>query len=1023
MHIPATLRERLLARRVVPFVGAGVSMAVRHVSTGRPLFSGWKELLRHAAELLKEEGKEKEAHLVHALLETDPADFLYAARRARDGLGPVWFNLLKKEFDHPRDHADESTLALARTVWKLGSDLVITTNYDRVLEWTSPSDPAIWNIQAPVEQVRLLQGKLDRRTVWHLHGIVDDVANIILTPDGYDLLYPADTPAQARYVAALDVLRAQITSHTFLFIGFSLDDERFVSELRRNLEVFSGAAGPHYALVAEASLERLRTLGLAVEPLTFAGYGAPLVHAVEQLGAVIAEESRRSFPLAQTETLKATPTVPKRVFFVPFRPKGDQVIGRDAALLAVREQLVSGQRTAIGQTAAFQGLGGLGKTQLAVEYAYRYAAEYANGVIWLNADQDLPLQLVELAERNLWVVPEADTSHKHDIAKDRIRNLSDLLLIFDNLEDFETVKPYLPAPQASPHILVTSRMDQPGFSPVPLDPLAQDLSLALLLQEAGRVPTNDDDWAHAQSIVGALGGLPLAVELAGAFLRHRAVSWSEYHELLKQNLRKALPGRLLKGSFTRHEADLYSTLKIGEAVFNDEPKLKEVLDLLTWSGSAPMGRGLLASALDATDIADLTNALSLGVSLRLLQRSPDTERYAIHRLVREVRREEISLADHRTWATSTSRRVAGWFRSKRFEFIAASDFEAEVDHLNAWYANALEITPHTAAELAWLRAYPHFHLGQFGAAAQWVKTALDHLKDVAQNDSELNGEILSDFATLHTQLGDAKRSIEIATESLELWVSTVGETHAGTARALNALGSAYSYLGKYEAALSFQIRALDIRRSLHGENHFETATSYHNVGANLNLLGRRELALQHLTKSLEIHERLVGSIHPGTAFTRATVGQTYLLQNKLKLAYSYLRTAVDILEMLFGETHPHLGEVLDHLANVQWASGQRSDAIVTSRRALSILLDRRGERHQATIITAYNLAAFLFRNNDQEEALKIVDRFILAFGDDPNRRAFQHLRSLIVEKTIRPGFRASIPDGSPKKKTRHKKKW
>lgn len=81
------------------------------------------------------------------------------------------------------------------------------------------------------------------------------------------------------------------------------------------------------------------------------------------------------------------------VFHVPFARKGSQVIGRDKAIAKVRQQLSEGRRTAIGHTASFQGLGGLGKTHLAVEYTYQYRDSYPNGVIWLNADQDIDAQL------------------------------------------------------------------------------------------------------------------------------------------------------------------------------------------------------------------------------------------------------------------------------------------------------------------------------------------------------------------------------------------------------------------------------------------------------------------------------------------------------------------------------------------------------------------------------------------------------------------------------------------------------
>src|SRR4029453_595568 len=122
---------------------------------------------------------------------------------------------------------------------------------------------------------------------------------------------------------------------------------------------------------------RVRALNLLVEIVTFENFGDPLLELVCALGNLVprTEALEGIHTSSSTHSAPASPSVPydprNPVFFVPYRPKGDQVIGREEALRRVRDQLTRGRRTAIGQVAAFQGLGGLGKTQLAVEYAYR----------------------------------------------------------------------------------------------------------------------------------------------------------------------------------------------------------------------------------------------------------------------------------------------------------------------------------------------------------------------------------------------------------------------------------------------------------------------------------------------------------------------------------------------------------------------------------------------------------------------------------------------------------------------------
>lgn len=293
--IPRSLEQELRDGRVIPFVGAGVSMAVERVGGGR-LFPSWKQLLLDGAARLEQEGKK--AGLVRAFLEDDQPRYLEAAQELRDKLGPLWGGFLRDSLDVPRSQVADSSLELARAVWRLGSRLVVTTNYDKVLQWACPeecrADLKAWNINAPAEQAEYLRrGEVRTATVWHLHGSIDDTAELILTPAGYGTLYPSAATAEPAHQAALETLRHLLASRSFLFIGFSLDDEHFGVELQRMLDTFEGFGGPHYALVHRRDVERLRQSGKPVELIVFEDFGRPLLERLRELSQSI--EPARDF--------------------------------------------------------------------------------------------------------------------------------------------------------------------------------------------------------------------------------------------------------------------------------------------------------------------------------------------------------------------------------------------------------------------------------------------------------------------------------------------------------------------------------------------------------------------------------------------------------------------------------------------------------------------------------------------------------------------------------------------------------
>ena len=978
MSIPRTLQDRLREGKVIPFVGAGVSMSVLDAATGRPLFPGWRELLQRAAERLKEEGRSPYADAVSALLALDEPDYLDAARRAREGLGEaIWYSFLKEHLAPSRERTKPESLLLAEAVWKLNSRLVITTNYDDVLRWAAPSDPVLWDREAPAEMAAFLSSGMKRETVWHLHGHIHNASKIILTRDGYSLLYPEarEPESETYYEAALKTLHSLLASHTFLFVGFSLDDAYFGMQLEGIRRVYEGAAGPHYVLMHEAESRRGAPPGAAVRAIPFEDFGEPLLALVRELGAV-AGTKKAPAPSAP----RVADYDPRNyVFSVPYREKGEQVIGREAALQAVRQQLTEGHRTAIGQTAAFQGLGGLGKTQLAVEYAYRFRDSYPNGVIWLNADQDIDTQLTELAEKARWIAAASEHKHKLDVARHRLRTYSDCLIVFDNLEDPQTIAGYLPEPQADPHILVTSRVDQPDFNPVPLDPLDDALSYALLLQEAGRRPDGEDEERAAREIAGALGGLPLALELAGAYLRHRPIAWRQYRDLLRHSLKAALPGRL--SSFTRHETDLYSTLKINEEVLKEDPSLKRILDLLTWSATAPMGTPLMCALLGVENPLELTNAFGLGVALRLLQSTPGTDSYSIHRLVGQVRREEIPLQDRLDWVDDVCRRIGDWFEERREAFSELSHLESQIDHLRAWQEQARRYASKHSSRLIWLQAYPSYHQGHYQETKNWVGKALELFEQEQEGDLKLKAHLLNDLGFCYGQLGDYKRNLEYSEKALEIRRELFGDKYYNTANSYSNVGNAYGRLGDYERNLEYSEKALEIQRELFGDRHPNTAASYNNVGSVYGQLGDYGLSLEYSEKALEIRRELFGDRHPDTAVSYNNVGRAYSRLGDYNRSLEYTEKALKLSKEILGAKHPD------------------------------------------TILVVNNLVVTLINLNRRPEAFELTTTYLSQLPEDHVRYdELKRLEQNLLSKTIRPGFRQPPSKAQARKPKKKKNK-
>ena len=309
-------------------------------------------------------------------------------------------------------------------------------------------------------------------------------------------------------------------------------------EMRRALERYDQGEARVIPVILRdgwrlAPFGKLKALPTDEKPVTswnnrheaFADVAQGIRNAIGQLGAHQTEPPPGQFP-----------------FFVPF-PRNHDFVGRTDDLERLHATLQ--QREPVGiRPAGLTGMGGIGKTQLAVEYVYRFRDAYPDGIFWINAAEPLARGLAQIGSRLRPQVLERPPDEQLRAAFDELKRRPDALLVLDNLEDpAQLARPV--GAEASPltlgcRILFTTRQRELGrFQPIEVSVLPEGPALQLLLRDDSRHPVRDDrhhpERSGATAICRMLGYLPLALELASAFLAEwPEVSLADYRMRLEK---------------------------------------------------------------------------------------------------------------------------------------------------------------------------------------------------------------------------------------------------------------------------------------------------------------------------------------------------------------------------------------------------------------------------------------------------------------------------------------------------------
>ncbi|MBO0794187.1 MAG: helix-turn-helix domain-containing protein, partial [Ktedonobacteraceae bacterium] len=348
--------------------------------------------------------------------------------------------------------------------------------------------------------------------------------------------------------------------------------------------------------------------------------------------------------------------------------------GRDLELEHLRTQLQQKQAAAIGQMQSISGLGGVGKTQLAVEYAYRHQDEYQY-VLWADAEnaEGLIRSFTEIAR--LLNLPEKDAQKQAftiQATKRWLHHQRDWLLILDNVNHPELLLDFLP-PTVGGHVLITTRCAEMNIHiaslapPLVVDIFSDEQGALFLLHRSGLlaldVTLNQAEagmWQLALSISHELGGLPLALDQAGAYLSTTKCSLSTYQQLYQQRRAHLLKER--RGANADHPEPVATTWNISfRNVEQQNPAAADLLRLCAFLAPdaipemiLTVGAEELGSVL-APVVADaylLNEAIEVLRSYSLVNRNPQTQTLTVHRLVQAVLRDSMSSGVQQQWMQS-----------------------------------------------------------------------------------------------------------------------------------------------------------------------------------------------------------------------------------------------------------------------------------------------------------------------------------------------------------------------------------
>lgn len=752
-------------------------------------------------------------------------------------------------------------------------------------------------------------------------------------------------------------------------------------------------------------------------------------------------ELARQLSLNEHETsqlLEASLTALPLLWHVPYL-RNPFFTGRADLLEELHRRLVPARMVTLSQSHALYGLGGIGKTQLALEYAYRHALEYA-AVFWISAENRESITTSFLTMATLLNLPERlqEDQQQMILAVQRwLSTHSKWLLIWDNVEDIELLQTYLSTARQGA-ILITTRHQAQGTlaQGIELQIMGHEEAMLLLLRRAKILSPhatneqieqlareNPTEYMAAQELVTRLGGLPLALDQAGAYLEETGCGLAGYLQRYTHHRGAQLLAR--RGALcSDHPHSVTTTFVLASQCVEQNPLASNLLRLCTFLHAEAIPEELFETdkspfwSVSGDTVSDPTRfdmAIAALRSFSLVQRHPETNTLSLHRLVQAVLREAMDECERTRVQQRTIQLLNAtfpevtpdvWSLCERLMAhvltCAATVTEgeetvelAELLHKAAHYLleraryqeagplflRALRIREHQQGlmhlDLATLlnhMAVLSYRQSKYEQAEELYKRALHIRQQTLGPEHPDTVSLLNNLAILSYEQGKYEQAESMYLQALQIWEQSLGPEHSLTARALYGLANLYSEQSRYEQAEPLYQRALHICEQTLGPEHPNVAYPLSGLAILYNEQGRYEQAEELYKRALSIREQTLGPEHPLLASILNHLATLSFQQGKETLAEGLYQRALHIREQALGPQHPGIASVLNGLAVLYTQQQKYKEAEFLYQRTLTIREQHLGQQHPDTARSLIGLADLYQKQGHDKQALPLLLR-------------------------------------------------